>query len=927
MALLTNIDNKFSVSDAGAVTFNDAFTFPTADGTANYVLKTNGSGQLAWAADNGDITGSGTANTVTKFTGAKTIGNGPITFSSNNSSFSGSVTINDDAGVIIYTTTNAVDAKINFSSLVPGYAQIGTIAYNHTNTLSYGSDESFVIRGTETTMTILADGKLMYKEGVYLKPATGTGAGTRKDNLWDAAYNDKITGLAVTGTTTKTLTATQQDGGTLTATWADNDGGGTVTGSGTANTMPVWTSASALGDSIITTGSPAGQATVGGVLNVTGNSNFQGSVDVLGVDDIRVRFLNSTTFKAGLQVPTTAGDMITNSAVDDFCIRSQTNTLFSTGGSIEKMRITSDGKVGIATNLPQAPLHVVTSTDLSDALILEFAGTSQGGPYQTFQYNEGGFAPSEDGDLIGGIRARAAYAAGTYAGYSTAIEFRNDAAISSTSNPGRILFKTSAVNGVTPLERMSISSNGFGYFYNNFYLASAANQGNLFFGTADPLYNIFGGGTYGYMGYNTSGYHRFLTSGTERLRIAADGVIQITSGINGYINTNSIGMEMDINRNPETGAFTDAALSHARIIMRGDTVANGGSNIKFATSPDINTVGTTKMTILGDGNVGIGTVDPDQKLEVVGSIKIANANSRLVFGAENGTDRRALEGNTAGSLLQVGESYDDIAIQGFALINTTTDRGGQLQVYTSDTSGSIRIGGGNNTGESRVFIESAGNGSYIDSFGDSVYQDLKIQAAVLSFQTSGSTARCVDMGTATWRGYGSNPIAKLNIEVAGGNALNIYNTDENEAFLRFIDSQSNNSQAAYFSFNSSTNIFSINNMGYSATISTAGNWTFPATITATSDVVAYSDKRLKSNIKTLDGSKVYNMRGVSFDKDGKKGSGVIAQELEEIAPELVNSDSEYKAVAYGNITGYLIEAIKELKAEIEELKLNNCNCK
>ena len=109
--------------------------------------------------------------------------------------------------------------------------------------------------------------------------------------------------------------------------------------------MPVWTSASALGDSIITTGSPAGQATVGGVLNVTGDSNFLGSVDVRGVDDIRVRFLNSTTFKAGLQVPTTAGDMITNSAVDDFCIRSQTNILFATGGATEKMRIDSSGQI------------------------------------------------------------------------------------------------------------------------------------------------------------------------------------------------------------------------------------------------------------------------------------------------------------------------------------------------------------------------------------------------------------------------------------------------------------------------------------------------------------------------------------------------------------------------------------------------------
>jgi len=95
MALLTNINGKFSVSDAGAVTFNNAFTFPTTDGTANYILKTNGSGQLAWAPDSnsGDITGSGTANTVTKFTGAKVIGDGPITFSSNDSTFAGNVGI------------------------------------------------------------------------------------------------------------------------------------------------------------------------------------------------------------------------------------------------------------------------------------------------------------------------------------------------------------------------------------------------------------------------------------------------------------------------------------------------------------------------------------------------------------------------------------------------------------------------------------------------------------------------------------------------------------------------------------------------------------------------------------------------------------------------------------------------------------------
>mgnify|MGYP000552438121 FL=1 len=102
---------------------------------------------------------------------------------------------------------------------------------------------------------------------------------------------------------------------------------------------------------------------------------------------------------------------------------------------------------------------------------------------------------------------------------------------------------------------------------------------------------------------------------------------------------------------------------------------------------------------------------------------------------------------------------------------------------------------------------------------------------------------------------------------------------------------------------------------------------YTGTFTASADVVAFSDKKLKDKIQPLDGSKVFDMRGVSFnrnDQDGKLSSGVIAQELEMIAPELVHeSEDGTKGVAYGNTVGYLIEAIKLLKAEIEELKIIN----
>lgn len=93
-------------------------------------------------------------------------------------------------------------------------------------------------------------------------------------------------------------------------------------------------------------------------------------------------------------------------------------------------------------------------------------------------------------------------------------------------------------------------------------------------------------------------------------------------------------------------------------------------------------------------------------------------------------------------------------------------------------------------------------------------------------------------------------------------------------------------------------------------------------LTATGNVTAYSDERLKSNIKTIEGGldKVCAMRGVTFEKDGKAGLGVVAQEVQKVLPEAVQQNEEYLSVAYGNLVGVLIEAIKEQQAQIDELK-------
>ena len=61
------------------------------------------------------------------------------------------------------------------------------------------------------------------------------------------------------------------------------------------------------------------------------------------------------------------------------------------------------------------------------------------------------------------------------------------------------------------------------------------------------------------------------------------------------------------------------------------------------------------------------------------------------------------------------------------------------------------------------------------------------------------------------------------------------------------------------------------------------------------------------------------MRGVFFNKDGERGTGVVAQEVQKVMPEAVFS-GEYLSVAYGNLVGVLVEAIKDLKTQVEELK-------
>jgi hypothetical protein len=108
-------------------------------------------------------------------------------------------------------------------------------------------------------------------------------------------------------------------------------------------------------------------------------------------------------------------------------------------------------------------------------------------------------------------------------------------------------------------------------------------------------------------------------------------------------------------------------------------------------------------------------------------------------------------------------------------------------------------------------------------------------------------------------------------------------------------------------------------------LSNSGN-NLAGSFTATGNITAYSDASLKSNVSTIQDAlkTVGKLRGVAFTRDDlsdEKQIGFIAQELEVEVPEVVcQLDNGIKTVAYGNVVALLVEAIKELKDEIEGLK-------
>jgi hypothetical protein len=117
-----------------------------------------------------------------------------------------------------------------------------------------------------------------------------------------------------------------------------------------------------------------------------------------------------------------------------------------------------------------------------------------------------------------------------------------------------------------------------------------------------------------------------------------------------------------------------------------------------------------------------------------------------------------------------------------------------------------------------------------------------------------------------------------------------------------------------------------NNLQVTSSSVTASSYFQSSNYVAALYFINTSDIKQKENISKITNAneKLANINGVTFDwkTNKEKSIGVIAQEVEKVFPELVITSQNNKAVNYNGLIGVLIEAVKELKKEIEELKSN-----
>ena len=384
-------------------------------------------------------------------------------------------------------------------------------------------------------------------------------------------------------------------------------------------------------------------------------------------------------------------------------------------------------------------------------------------------------------------------------------------------------------------------------------------------------------------------------------------------------------------------------------IFNNDLTLGAITALNNATANELVTVGSTTTELDAEANLtfdgtslGVGTTSPEGKVHIYQSdanVAPDSDGDDLVIESNADTGISILAGESdgeTGSLIfgsdndaygagLVYQYYDKT----FSLKTAHSD--GILRLASANNSTAVtidtsqRVGIGTTSPEGKVHIYNGDASVAPDGDADELVVENSADSgiSILSGESNGNTGSLI-FGSAN-DGNGAGVVWEYYSKTLS------VKTQNSDGILRLASA--NNSTAMTINALKDVKIEESLGIGVNAS-STTGR------LDCSNDVVAYasSDKRLKENIKPLDSAldKVLKISGVEFDwkeltqkeketihSNQGHDVGVIAQEIEEVLPEVVTTrDNGYKAVKYEKIVPLLIQAIKEQQEEIELLKAN-----
>jgi len=310
--------------------------------------------------------------------------------------------------------------------------------------------------------------------------------------------------------------------------------------------------------------------------------------------------------------------------------------------------------------------------------------------------------------------------------------------------------------------------------------------------------------------------------------------------------------------------------------------------------------------------------------ENFGQFRISSASNQTlvsIHGNETLGGRMSLEGPNSSNFFMGGKDWDNANLPIFAMRGATSVDDGNGGTYFPDL---ITLNISQKDGVDYTSIDLNNSGQSSINLGTKSWETDGLKKPIFQMMSDYETS---DGNGGTYR----PSLVDAQVNISGSNVYSgdfFLNGSAGTGIRMYGATDFNNDGSSIYSHIS---LDGLNNNH--VWLDGNGNGDFTGNITAVS-VNQTSDKRLKKNITTLTSglAMVNRLRGVRYNwKDESKPEakiGFIAQEVEEVLPELViTKEDGFKAVNYAEMTAVLVEAVKELTAQVEALKAENNSLK